>query len=419
MRASILAWLGQHPLLFQLVGIAIGAFAVTVGYLIVKRYVVAWIERLVKRTGTDWDDALHHNKVFVRLAYLVPALLVYYGEQLVPGIGEGLDALIQRGAVAAIIWAAALAAGGVLGAANEIYQSHPIAKTRPVKGYLQIVKLVLYILTAVAVVAVLIGQSPLLFLSGIGALTAVFMLVFKDTLLSLVASIQITNTDMIRVGDWIEMPQFGADGDVVDIALHTVKVQNWDKTITTIPTHKLIEGSFKNWRGMSESGGRRIKRSINLDISSIRFLTEQDIERYERFALLTDYIREKKGDITVANEDEASPGDVKVNRRNLTNIGTFRAYVVNYLRNHPRLHDRMTLIVRQLQPTPNGVPIEIYTFSGETEWVAYEGLQSDIFDHLLAIVPEFDLRIFQSPSSHDFAAFARARGEGGAAAASN
>ena len=330
-----------------------------------------------------------------------------------------MDALIQRGAVAAIIWAAALAAGGFLSAADEIYRSHPIAKTRPIKGYLQIAKIVLYLLAAVAVVAVLIGQSPLLFLSGIGAMTAVLMLVFKDTLLSLIASIQITSTDMVRVGDWIEMPQFGADGDVVDIALHTVKVQNWDKTITTIPTYKLIEGSFKNWRGMSESGGRRIKRSINLDISSIRFLTERDIERYERFALLTDYIRERKGDITAANEDEASAGDERVNRRNLTNIGTFRAYVVNYLRNHPRLHGRMTLIVRQLQPTPNGVPIEIYTFSGETEWVAYEGLQSDIFDHLLAIVPEFDLRIFQSPSSHDFAAFARARGEAGGAAARN
>ena len=265
----------------------------------------------------------------------------------------------------------------------------------------------------------MIGQSPLLFLSGIGAMTAVFMLVFKDTLLSLIASIQITSTDMVRLGDWIEMPQFGADGDVIDIALHTVKVQNWDKTITTIPTYKLIEGSFKNWRGMSESGGRRIKRSINLDISSIRFLTEQDIERYERFALLTDYIRERKGDITAAHKDEVSAGDERVNRRNLTNIGTFRAYVVNYLRNHPRLHDRMTLIVRQLQPTPNGVPIEIYTFSGETEWVAYEGLQSDILDHLLAIVPEFDLRIFQSPSSHDFAAFARARGAVGGAASSN
>ncbi len=228
MRASILDWLGQHPLVFQLVGIAIGVFAVTVGYLIAKRYVVAWLGRLVKRTETDWDDALHHNKVFVRLAYLVPALLVYYGEQLVPGIGEGLDALIQRAAVAAIIWAAALAAGGFLSAANEIYRSHPIAKTRPIKGYLQIAKIVLYLLAAVAVVAVLIGQAPLLFLSGIGAMTAVLMLVFKDTLLSLIASIQITSTDMVRVGDWIEMPQFGADGDVVDIALHTVNVQNWD-----------------------------------------------------------------------------------------------------------------------------------------------------------------------------------------------
>jgi len=227
------------------------------------------------------------------------------------------------------------------------------------------------------------------------------MLVFKDTILSLVASVQLTTNDLIRVGDWIEMPQFGADGDVVDVQLHTIKVQNWDKTITTIPTHRLITDSFKNWRGMSQSGARRIKRALYVDVSSIRFQTQDEVEHFTRFALLKDYVRRKEQEL--AEYHESLETDSDVNRRRLTNIGTFRAYAYNYLKNHPKIHKEATLIVRQLGPGPEGLPLEIYCFTNTTEWAVYEDIQSDIFDHLLAIVPEFGLRVYQKPAGTDLA----------------
>jgi miniconductance mechanosensitive channel len=234
-------------------------------------------------------------------------------------------------------------------------------------------------------------------------MTAILLLVFKDTILSLVASVQLTAQDMVRVGDWIEMPQFAADGDVIDVQLHTVKVQNWDKTITTIPTHRLITDSFKNWRGMSQSGARRIKRAIFLDVSSIRFQTQDEVNHFTHFALLKDYVRNKEQELVDYNAGLATEVDAEVNKRRLTNVGTFRAYAFNYLKNHPRIHDGMTLIVRQLAPGPEGLPLEIYCFTNTTEWVAYEDIQSDIFDHLLAIVPEFGLRLYQKPAGSDLA----------------
>jgi miniconductance mechanosensitive channel len=236
----------------------------------------------------------------------------------------------------------------------------------------------------------------------------VLLLVFKDTILSLVASVQLTGNDMIRVGDWIEMPKYGADGDVVDIALHTVKVQNWDKTITTIPTHKLIEDSFKNWRGMSLAGGRRIKRSVFIDVNTIRFLEPGDIESFEKYALLQDYVEQKHQDIESYNSN-ARDRAINANIRRLTNVGTFRAYIYNYLKNHPQIHKRMTLLVRQLDPTPQGLPIEIYCFTTTTEWNAYEDIQSDLMDHLFALAPDFGLRIFQNPSGQDVRQLANSR----------
>ena len=254
----------------------------------------------------------------------------------------------------------------------------------------------------VLIVAVLIERSPVLLLSGLGAMTAVLILVFKDTILSLVASVQLTSLDMIRVGDWIEMPSCNADGDVVDIALHTVKVQNWDKTITTIPTLKLISESFKNWRGMSLSGGRRIKRNLHIDLSSIRFLTDAEIERFRQFKLLEDYIARKEKEL--ADYNDAVGESDNANLRRLTNVGTFRAYVFNYLKHHPKIHDEMTLLVRQLQPSPQGLPLEIYAFTNITDWSIYEDIQSDIFDHLMAIIGEFGLRTYQQPSGEDIVA---------------
>jgi miniconductance mechanosensitive channel len=339
--------------------------------------------------------------VFERLAHLLPAMVVYYGIRWVPSLSDTLGMVIQRVTVASIVVIALSAMSAFLRAANEIYSAHPASRHRPIKGYLQIIQIAIYLLGGISVVAILMDRSPLVFLSGVGAMTAVLMLVFKDTILSLVASVQLTSNGMVAVGDWIEMPAFGADGDVIDIALHTIKVQNWDKTITTIPTHKLIDNSFKNWKGMSESGGRRIKRSLQLDMGTIRFLKPEEIEHFSHFELLSDYIREKKAALEESNRGRSDSGII-ANSRYLTNIGTFRAYVVNYLRQHPKIHHQgMTFLVRQLAPTPEGVPIEVYVFSNDTNWVNYEGIQSDLFDHLLSIVPEFGLTVYQRPSGTD------------------
>ena len=406
--ASIAQWFGEHQLVAQLTGVLVVVLLAYIADRISKRVMLTTISRIVKRTTFTWDDVLQKHRVFVRFAHIAPALAIYYGIQMVPDVGEVLANLVRQGALAAMVLVGILSVGAFLNAIHEIYSSSPIAEGRPIKGYVQIAKIIVYVLGAIVAVATLTGRSPLLFLSGIGAMTAVLLLVFRDTILSFVASLQIASNDMVRVGDWIEMPQFGADGDVVDVALHTIKVQNWDKTITTIPTHKLISDSFKNWRSMSESGGRRIKRALLLDMNSIRFLDDADIERFGRFALLKDYIADKKRQLeeynkTVAPEDS----DIIANAKKLTNVGTFRMYIVQYLRSHPKIHDEMTFLIRQLNPTAHGLPLEIYVFSNDVDWVAYEAIQSDIFDHLLAIVPEFGLRVFQQPTGQDFqAAFA-------------
>ena len=386
----------------------------------------AMVRRLASRTKSTWDDRIIERKVFARLAHVVPAVLAYYGIGLALGVTAADIAsladpdvvfttpvrplilaatLVQRVALAFIVVTAAVAFSLFLEAANDIYnESYAESKSRPIKGYLQVVSLLAYIAAGVVAVSVLAQVSPIAFLSGLGALMAIIILVFKDTILSLVASIQIMSNDMIRIGDWVEVPQSNADGDIIDIALHTVKIQNWDKTISTIPTHKFIGESFKNWRGMSESGGRRIKRAIKFDVNTIRFLKDEEIEHLSRFEVLRSYMKEKKESLAehVASR-EGTDSDLIPEQRGLTNIGTFRAYVLNYLKAHPTIHDGMTLLVRQLDPGPQGVPIEIYCFSNDTDWVNYEDLQGDIFDHLFAILPEFGLRAFQEPAGSDFA----------------
>ena len=267
-----------------------------------------------------------------------------------------------------------------------------------IKSYLQILKLVLNILGTIVVIAIVSGRSPIYLLSGIGALTAVLMLVFKDTILSFVASIQINSNDLFKVGDWLEIPQLGADGDVIDIALHTVKIQNWDKTISIIPTYKLIDSSFKNWRGMSESGGRRIKRSLYLDQNSINFCSAEQLEYFKTFELLTGYLNNKITEVDTSNSAKNINMDPQVNGRRLTNIGTFRAYIQAYLKGHNKIHNELTFLIRQLSPSERGLPIEIYVFTNITDWIEYEGIQADIFDHLLSVIPEFGLRIFQNPT---------------------
>ncbi len=399
---EVRAWFEAHPVVetaVWLVGVLVLAW---LSHILAKRYFLRAVSKVVARTRFTWDDAIQKQRVFDRLAVVAPAVVIYYCAGLIPGLPAPISEIAQRVAVALMVLVFVLSTDRLLTAVNDIYSKRPGAKSRPIKGYFQIIKMVLYIVAGIVVISLLVNRSPAVFLGGVGALTAVILLVFRDTILSLVASIQLTQNDMIAVGDWIEMPKYGADGDVIDIALHTIKVQNWDKTITTIPTHKFIEDSFKNWRGMSLSGGRRIKRAFYLDLNSVGFLSEGDIERLGRFELLRDYIREKREELEEYNASrEASDPDVIPNSRRLTNAGTLRAYIVNYLRQHPKLHREMTLIVRQLQSGPQGLPIEVYVFSSDIDWVNYEGIQSDIFDHIFAMIPEFGLRIFQSPSGSD------------------
>jgi len=402
-------WLAAHPIITQVCGFGLVMLAAYFADRISKRLLVAMLSRIVRGTAFTWDDKLLQHNVFGRLAHIAPALTIYYGIQAIPGVSDPVTGLVMQSAAAAIVLIAVFTIGAALSAANDIYSSSALADGRPIKGYVQVGKIVLYLLGAIMAVATLTGRSPLILLSGIGAMTAVLLIVFRDTILSFVASLQIASYDLMRVGDWIEMPQYNADGDVVDIGLHTIKVQNWDKTITTIPTHKFLSDSFKNWRSMSESGGRRIKRAIYIDMNSIRFLEDADVARFESFVLLRDYVRQKTREIADYNNAVGSGPGVIANARRLTNIGTFRAYVVRYLRQHPSIHQGMTLMVRQLDPTPNGLPIQIYAFANDVNWIAYEGIQSDIFDHIMAIVPEFGLRLFQTPSGRDFEAALAAR----------
>ena len=392
-----------HPLLPPVVGFLALLLGAIVVDLIAKHVLVRAVRAFARRSRFSWDDALVAHNVFGRLVQVVPALIIYAGVPFIPGLPEGGAQVLRNVSMGYMVLMLTLTLTAMLSAASMVYAASPVAKDRPIKGFVQLVQIVVWVLGGVLIVATVMDRSPLLLLSGFGAMTAIAMLVFKDTILSLVASVQITAQDMVRVGDWIEMPQFGADGDVVDVQLHTIKVQNWDKTITTIPTHRLITDSFKNWRGMSLSGGRRIKRSIYVDVSSIRFQLQDEVDHFTRFGLLKDYVRTKEDELADYNAGLATEVDAEVNKRRLTNVGTFRAYTFNYLKNHPRIRKDMTLIVRQLAPGPEGLPLEIYCFTDTTEWAAYEDIQSDIFDHLLAIVPEFGLRLFQKPAGSDLA----------------
>ena len=406
MQEDMTAWLNvlnQHPQLQTLVAVlALITVAVLANWL-VKHILVRGFYNLLGRLGGS-----HNNDfgVVKRLSNIVPALIITSSIGLVPGLPEAVITVIKNVASGFIILTIALALGAILEIINMLYMRRKNAHLKPIKGYLQVIKIIIYAISSILIVATLIDRSPLILLSGLGAMAAVLMLIFQDTLLSLVASVQISSGDMIRVGDWIEMPQLNADGDVIDIALHTVRIQNWDKTITTIPTKRFISDSFKNWRGMQESGGRRIKRSLFLDQHSIHFLTQQELEHLKRFNLLAGYFDDKINELNLWNERhvKSSSGDT-LDSRKLTNIGTFRAYVERYLRNHPGIHQNgMTLMVRQLSPTSEGLPLEVYCFTTSTAWKVYEGVKSDIFDHLLAIAPEFNLRVYQAPSGSDMRA---------------
>ena len=369
------------------------------------------VPRIRARMDVRWARVVWHDRVLRRLAHVVPSVVVQAGIAAVPHLHPAATVVIRNVAVAVTALQLVRALTALLDAVQQEHEQAPDGvptATRSIKSYVQLGKLVLIFVGTVVIAGALVDRSPLILLSGMGAMSAVLMLVFKDTILSFTAGVQISSNDMLRVGDWIEMPQVGADGFVVDIALHTVKVQNWDKTITTIPTWRLMSESFKNWRGMFSSGGRRIKRMLRLDTNRVRFLTPEEIDRLARIALLQPYLDGKKQDVLQTNaalrERLGEHAVEPANQRRLTNIGTFRAYVDAYVRAHPGIHKDMLLIVRTLEPTGEGVPLELYCFTATTAWVEYERIQGDIFDHLIAILPEFGLGLYQSPTGRDIRA---------------
>ncbi len=378
--------LDQHPILHA--GLAFGLLLV--GALILGR----WPATSSSTPPTcspacplHWLGDLIRNKVFQRLAQTTPSLLVQFGLPWIPEMPDKAAHFLGNLALAFTVLFLILALTALLNALLDIYARTEHARTRSIKGYVQLAKIAVFVFGAIIIVSIIIDRSPLLLLSGLGAMSAVLLLVYKDTLMSFVASVQLTSNDMLRVGDWIEMPQVGADGDVVDITLYTVKVQNFDKTIVSVPTWRLMSESFKNWRGMQQSGGRRIKRAIYVDSSQVRLLTE--------------YMARKQTELQEWNAANGGVAPLAANRRRLTNIGTFRAYALAYLQNHPDIHPHMTCMVRQLQPTAQGIPLEIYCFTRTTAWVDYERIQGDVFDYLLAVMPEFGLGAYQQPSGQD------------------
>lgn len=361
--------------------------------------VVKVIHRFVENTRTEWDDFLLKRKVFHSMSHLASAMVFYYSVNF-SEIAEVTNFIATFTDIYFVIIFVKVASG-VLRAANDIYQTTPYSASRSIKGYVQLGMILIYSIAIIFIIAFLFHKSPLYFLTGLSAVAAVLLLVFKDTILGFVASIQLSANKMLKPGDWIEMPRHNANGTVIDISLNTVKVQNFDKTISTIPTYALVSESFQNWAGMEESEGRRIKRSINIDMKSVRFCDTAMLEKFQKFRLIREYVRGKQEEIAQYNKSLGIEDLSVPNGRRQTNLGVFRKYLEAYLRNHPAVNLEMTLLVRQLQPTETGLPIEIYVFSKNKEWVEYEAIQSDIFDHILAVIPEFDLLVFQTPSGHD------------------
>ncbi|UCE04175.1 MAG: mechanosensitive ion channel [Candidatus Latescibacterota bacterium] len=367
------------------------------------------VRRVVERTQSQWDDAFLRRKAFDRLAHLAPAIVLHTTAPLVFGAYPTVVSLVETGATIYMALVGLLVVNAVLNAALDIYETFEISRRIYIKGFVQVLKIILSFVVGVFVVARLLGESPIVFFSGLGAFTAVLILVFKDSILGLVAGVQLMGNSLVRRGDWIEMKKFGVDGDVLDVSLMTVTVQNWDKTIVTVPTYALVSEGFHNWRGMEDSGGRRIKRAVIIDMNTIRFCDAEMLGRYKRVQYIHEYIDRKLEEISRYNRDSEVDESVLINGRRLTNVGTFRAYLEAYLRNHPMVHSGLTFLVRHLAPSAQGLPIEIYVFSREQRWAHYEAIQADIFDHVLAAVPLFDLRVFQAPSGTDVQQLAAAR----------
>ncbi|MGL5668530.1 MAG: mechanosensitive ion channel family protein [Shewanella sp.] len=371
-----------------------------IAYFIMRRGVIRAVNMVILRSKATWDDVFMRYKVLEKLAMLVPAIVLNLLVPITltehPVLSSLVDRLLSIWLV--ILMIRAIYAG--LDAVNEISDVNLVSRRLPVKSFVQLIKLFLFFVGLIVSISVLADQSPVYFLSGLGVATGFVMLVFRDTILGFVAGIQLAANRMVSKGDWIQMDKYGADGAVEEVSLTTVKVRNWDKTITMIPAYALVSDAFRNWRGMSESGGRRIKRAVNIDINSIKFLSEEERNRLSKINCLKEYFPAKISEIQESNA-KVSDLDMKVNGRHLTNVGTFRAYLQEYLQRHDKVHKDMTLMVRQLAPTTEGLPIEIYIFTNDTRWTFYEAIQADIFDHIFAVLPEFGLQAFQAPTGND------------------
>ena len=371
------------------------------GDAICKHVILTTVTRLVKKTKATWDDVVFDRKVMIYLSHLVAPIILYILLPLAIS-NAGLLAFIQRICMIYIIAIFLKFISALLSALYHVYSEREQFRDRPLKGLLQTVQVILFFIGGIIIVSILIDKSPMVLLTGLGASAAVLMLVFKDSIMGFVSGIQLSANNMLKVGDWIEMPKYGADGTVIEVTLNTVKVRNWDNTITTIPPYALVSDSFQNWRGMQESGGRRIKRSIRIDMNSVKFCTPEMLAKYRKIRLLKDYIEETEKVV-----EHGIDNSVLVNGRRQTNLGVFRAYLTNYLRSLPAVNQDLTCMVRQLQPTEQGIPLELYFFSSIKAWIPYEGVQADVFDHVLAIIPEFDLHVFQNPTGEDFRALSR------------
>lgn len=400
---NIQDWSDQYPWLEMLTSLSILILLAVLANFIAKQVVVRGIRKLVSKMKSANSSIFAEHNVIRRISNIVPAIVIMNGIVTVPHLSEKIVTFVQMGAQAFIFLTLALAISEFLSIFNLIYQRNPKSRNKPIKGYLQLVKLIIFIVCGLMILGTFLKKDVFTLLAGFGAMAAVLMLVFQNTILSLVASVQISSYDMVRIGDWIEMPSLNADGDVIDMSLHTITVQNFDKTVTTIPTNKLVTDTFKNWRGMQEAGARRIKRSIQIDQSSVHFMSAEEQNKLKDFILLDQYLNTKAEELEQFNLQLSHHS--QYNQRRLTNLGTFRAYIEFYLQQHPGISKNHSLMVRQLQPTSEGLPLEIYAFTNTTVWKDYEAIQSDIFDHLIAIIPEFGLKVYQAPSGADFKQF--------------
>ena len=405
----LIEWLGSLGLnqstatiVMEVVWLIAILFIAFLGYYVTRYFIMKAVHLLVAKSKTRWDDILTEKRVFIKLAYLAPAIIINLLTSFTLNEFDLVMRIIQVITTIYMVVVIVNVISAILNAFNEIYSTYEFARERPIKGYIQVIKIITYIVALVIIITILLGDHNLGWIAGFGAFSAVLMLIFKDPILGFVGGIQLSANNMVRIGDWIEMPKYGADGIVLEVSLTTVKVQNWNRTITTIPTYTLVTDFFINWRGMEQSDGRRIKRSINIDLNSIKFCTPQMLERFKKIEHVSEYVEETEKALEEYNSKRDIDNSILVNGRRQTNIGVFRAYLKGYLHSNPKVNNNMTFLVRQLQSTGEGLPIEVYVFSMDKEWALYEDNQSDIFDHIMAVIPEFELQVFQQASGRDF-----------------